>query len=315
VKPVFNVLSLDGGGSKGVFSIGVLKELAAVVQVPLHEFFDLIYGTSTGAIIAAAIATGMSPDEVDVLYMRLIPYIMKRFTRRGRSAALRECLEDTFTGQTFSDCKSMLGIVSTDRDRKKPVVFKTNPGLAEGLQSTFVPGFGCTIATAAEASCSAYPFFKCKRVQTQNQGELNLIDGGFSANNPTLLAYGDALKASAGRPIQILSVGVGQYPERTPWRGGASAGWIILTKDLIETQFAASAACLATSAEFTIPGNRHKVIRVHDEFSDRNLATNLLDYDTERLGRIRGKGRDAFAKREAEIRAFVNASNPAAIPV
>lgn len=47
------VLSLDGGGAKGFYTLGVLKEIEALVGVRLCEKFDLIYGTSTGAIIAA----------------------------------------------------------------------------------------------------------------------------------------------------------------------------------------------------------------------------------------------------------------------
>src|SRR4051794_6394534 len=113
MSSVFNVLALDGGGSKGVYSLGVLKEVAALVQAPLYEFFDLMYGTSTGSIIAAALSIGMAVDEVEARYMRLIPTIMKRFTRKGRSAALRRCLGETFGEKTFADCKSMLGVVTT----------------------------------------------------------------------------------------------------------------------------------------------------------------------------------------------------------
>ena len=51
------VLSLDGGGAKGFYTLGVLKEIEALVGMRLCEKFDLIYGTSTGAIIAALLGT------------------------------------------------------------------------------------------------------------------------------------------------------------------------------------------------------------------------------------------------------------------
>ena len=54
----FRVLSLDGGGSKGVYTLGVLKEVEAIVKAPLCNVFDLVFGTSTGSIIAALIALG-----------------------------------------------------------------------------------------------------------------------------------------------------------------------------------------------------------------------------------------------------------------
>ena len=50
------VLSLDGGGAKGVYTLGFLSRLEKDIGKPIHEHFDLIYGTSTGAIIAALVS-------------------------------------------------------------------------------------------------------------------------------------------------------------------------------------------------------------------------------------------------------------------
>jgi uncharacterized protein len=59
---VLRVLTLDGGGAKGFYTLGVLKEIEAMVGCPLHQKFDLVFGTSTGAIIASLIALGHSVD-------------------------------------------------------------------------------------------------------------------------------------------------------------------------------------------------------------------------------------------------------------
>ena len=56
-KP-YRILSLDGGGAKGFYSLGVLREIEGMVKCPLHEKFDLVFGTSTGAIIAALLSLG-----------------------------------------------------------------------------------------------------------------------------------------------------------------------------------------------------------------------------------------------------------------
>jgi patatin-like phospholipase/acyl hydrolase len=61
------ILSLDGGGAKGFYTLGVLKEIEARVG-PLHERFDLVFGTSTGSIIAALICIGRSIDEIHSIY-------------------------------------------------------------------------------------------------------------------------------------------------------------------------------------------------------------------------------------------------------
>ena len=56
LSETFRILSLDGGGAKGFYTLGVLKEIEALVERPLYEHFDLIFGTSTGSIIAALLA-------------------------------------------------------------------------------------------------------------------------------------------------------------------------------------------------------------------------------------------------------------------
>ncbi len=76
-KP-YRILSLDGGGAKGFYSLGVLREIEGLIGKPLAEGFDVIFGTSTGAIIAALLAQGRSVDEIHGLYKEHVPRIMQR---------------------------------------------------------------------------------------------------------------------------------------------------------------------------------------------------------------------------------------------
>src|SRR5437868_15526570 len=62
-KP-FRILSLDGGGAKGFYTLGVLHEIEALLGKPLSGSFQVIYGTSTGSIIASLLALGHSVDEI-----------------------------------------------------------------------------------------------------------------------------------------------------------------------------------------------------------------------------------------------------------
>src|SRR3546814_11634110 len=78
---------------------------------------------------------------------------------------------------------------------EKPMIFKSNDAQAHGRKGTFVPGFGVRIADAVQASCSAYPFFERKFVVTSAGDQIELIDGGYCANNPTLYAIADAVLA------------------------------------------------------------------------------------------------------------------------
>lgn len=67
--------------------------------------------------------------------------------------------------------------------------------LSRHTVDTVVPGFGCTIADAVKASCSAYPFLKKTTVKAGEGSEIALIDGGNCANNPKLYAIADAVIA------------------------------------------------------------------------------------------------------------------------
>jgi patatin-like phospholipase/acyl hydrolase len=68
------VLSLDGGGAKGFYTLGVLHEVEALTGKPLCEGFGLIFGTSTGAIIAALLGLGCSVAVIHELYREYVPY-------------------------------------------------------------------------------------------------------------------------------------------------------------------------------------------------------------------------------------------------
>jgi patatin-like phospholipase/acyl hydrolase len=214
------VLSLDGGGAKGFYTIGVLKEIEAMVGRPLYQCFDLIFGTSTGGIIAALLALGYQVDDIHKLYKEHVPAVMRQRKAHGKSAALAHLAKTIFGDRTFADVKTGVGIVATRWDFEKPMIFKASVAQAHGRHSTFVPGFGCTVADAVQASCSAYPFFD-KYVVTTGKGErIELIDGGYCANNPTLYAIADAVIAlkTLHADLRVVSIGVGVYPEPTRWR-------------------------------------------------------------------------------------------------
>jgi predicted acylesterase/phospholipase RssA len=80
---------LDGGGAKGFYTLGVLREIEGLVDTRLHQKFDLISGTSTGAIIAAALALGHSFDEIHALYKKHVVTVMACKSPADKTAALK----------------------------------------------------------------------------------------------------------------------------------------------------------------------------------------------------------------------------------
>ena len=210
------ILSLDGGGAKGFYTLGVLREIEGMIKCPLFERFDLIFGTSTGAIIAALLARGHTVEEIHQLYREHVPPIMQHRSAAARSRALKTAAEAVFGTTRFEDVRTGVGIVATRWVTETPMIFKGSVAQAYGRTGTFIPGFGCTIPEAVQASCSAYPFFERKVITTGQGDRVELIDGGFCANSPTLYAIADAVEAlhAPCKNVRVVSIGVGLYLSR-----------------------------------------------------------------------------------------------------
>lgn len=301
---VCRVLSLDGGGAKGFYTLGVLREVEALLPRPIHEMFDLIFGTSTGSIIAALLALGRSVEEIHQLYREHVPTIMKAKCRVAKSEALRATGQKVFEQQKFDAALTGLGIVSTKWQLETPMIFKSRHTQAHGRRATFVPGFGCTIAEAVEASCSAFPFFKRKMVTTAAGDEVELFDGGYCANNPTLYALADATAALGYSPsdCRVLSLGCGQYPE--PQRNVfARMVRSFLPVQLLQKTLQVNTASMEQlrNVLFTaVP-----TVRISDTFDKPEMATDMFEHDLGKLNLLRQQGVASFASREADISALL----------
>jgi predicted acylesterase/phospholipase RssA len=302
---VCRILSLDGGGAKGFYTLGVLEEIEGLLGRPLHESFDLVFGTSTGAIIAALIALGYRIEDIHRLYREHVPTVVGAKLAGLRTRALRRLSRNIFSDHSFEDVKTGIGIVATKWLLERPMIFKGRIAQAHGRKGTFVPGFGVSIADAVEASCSAYPFFKRKTVHTSDGDDVELIDGGYCANNPTLYAIADATVALGCAPsaLRVISIGVGNYPEpRWPVLRWLAKRYIVSIRLLQKT--------LETNTQSmdqlrTILFPHVQTVRISDTFEQPEMATDLLEKNLRKLNLLRQRGRQSFASKERDLKAFL----------
>jgi predicted acylesterase/phospholipase RssA len=299
------ILSLDGGGAKGFYTLGVLKQLEAMAgDRPLCERFDLIFGTSTGAIIAALLALGNRVDKIHALYKDHVPRIMKRWTPWGRTAALNDLANEVFRDARFEDIKTGIGIVTARWREERPMIFKADVAQAHGMHATFKSGFGCTIAEAVTASCSAYPFFRRKMLKTGNGDLVELIDGGYCANNPTLYAIADGVMALKKAPedLRVVSVGVGVYPE-PPRYGHAWLIWRFFLVRLLQKTLDINTHSMEQLAALLFKGI--PMVRINDTYSTPEMATDLMEHDLIKLNLLYQRGSESFGKYENQLRALM----------
>lgn len=204
----FRVLTIDGGGARGIYPAHILKRIQESFDIDLSEHIDLIVGTSTGSIIASAIATNYPLDKIESLYEKDTKNIFKKriFGRQGILRAryskdyLYEKLNEAFGEVKLGDIKNRLVIPAIDISNGTVHVFKS------GYLPEFVRDTDVKLVDAITASCSAPSYFIPHKV-----GEYLLADGGLWANNPTLVGLTEAegkLRQSRS-DINILSIGTG----------------------------------------------------------------------------------------------------------
>lgn len=301
----FKVLTLDGGGAKGFYTLGFLRELEATAGKPLAQFFDAIYGTSTGAIIATLLGLGRSVPDALKLYETHVPKILGGKNAEAKSMQLKATAEELFKDFTWNDFKPAMGIVATNWTAERPLIFKNKVVAAHGMKSTFIPGFGCTISEAVRASCSATPFFDPCILDLKNDGKVEARDGGFSANNPALFALTDVLNGHRVPPanIRLLSLGVGHYPE-------PDRGWIkgkiseLPPVHLLQKTLDINANTTGILLKYLLPDV--PTLRISDRFDAPELATDFLETDMNKLNLLVQQGRDSFSQRESELMKFFN---------
>ena len=188
----FQILSLDGGGIKGVFSAAVLAHLEEDLHLDITNHFDLITGTSTGGIIAIGLGMGMRPREILHFYVDKGPEIFgnglvtslrhiwrKKHCPDGLENALKECFGDTLLGA----CRKRLVIPSYNIGEDDVYLFKT-PHHERLTRDYKVPLW--KVAMATSAAPTYFPSFR-------NVDHIRLVDGGVWANNPTMVGIVEAV--------------------------------------------------------------------------------------------------------------------------
>lgn len=210
------VLSIDGGGIRGLIPALMLEELERRAERRVFELFDLIAGTSTGAILACALC---APDplpaaRVAALYEEEGPEIFSRsiFQRirsadglldeRYDSAALDGALARFLSDKRLSRTRPDLVVPAYDTAGPGPFFFKT-------IDAHESPEDDFPLSVVARASSAAPTYFEPSAVDGRA-----LVDGGVFAANPAMSAFAEVLRFQPGAEVVLLSLGTGERTRR-----------------------------------------------------------------------------------------------------
>lgn len=226
---IFRILSVDGGGIRGVFPAHLLYCMKHRLGINIEEHFDMIAGTSTGSIIAAAVACKIDPAKVLSMYREQGPKIFSRkkswlsakyqqaLENLYENEALITALEETFGDVRLGEISIPLLLPATDIGNGGVHVFKS------AYQKDYTRDGNVLLHQAILASCSAPTYFNPTKVD-----EYLLADGGLWANNPSLAAVIDAQRRLNIElsDIRILSLGTGHA--KTCYGGNPNRKWGLL---------------------------------------------------------------------------------------
>ena len=241
----FKILSLDGGGIRGVLSARILQAIETVLEKTkgqkIHEYFDMVSGTSTGSLLAGGIALKMNAEELLSLYRNRGHEIFPDNIRRQRkirfisqliganvlyphgnpatgTPGLSTVLSEEYGKKCGSVCPPISAIESPilvipayDTLSRNTTLFVSNN--AKDDPSWYDPLPLWQVCTASASAPTYFPPYELPYYQDVMPGQvLPHIDGGVSANNPALAAVAHALLTEEKdiTEICVLSIGTGQ---------------------------------------------------------------------------------------------------------
>lgn len=229
-RRTIRVLSIDGGGIRGIIPARFIEELEKVTGKPVAELFDVVAGTSTGGILALGLALPNGsgrPRFTGSDLVRLYETEGHRIFHRSpwhrlaalnnladekyESRGIEDVLHEYFGDAMLSDALVKVLVTAYDIERREPYFFKSYRAASD-------PDRQATVAAAARATSAAPTYFEPTSVTINGGSDYRaLIDGRVFANNPGMCAYVEARDLFPdATDFLVVSLGTGQLTRRIP---------------------------------------------------------------------------------------------------
>ena len=299
------LLSIDGGGIKGLYSAAFLNSLEKIYGKQTVDSFDLIAGTSTGGIIALAIAARISLDEIVNFYKTWGPKIFHAKLKGPKNLIiskysnhqLTEALKEVFGDKTIADiyltsyCPALC-IASVDVIQGTPIVFKTPHNKALSRDNALY------LWEVALATSAAPTFFPIAKIHSRESSNWNLyVDGGLWANNPSIIALTEALTYKQQMMNDIFMLSIGNINTITSFKSNTflNKGIVQWSVDFIKMTMNTQSMAIHNQVQllFKAQGLSHQYVRIdkpaagHKSLQQLDCVTQSNLNDLESLGNSR----------------------------
>ena len=247
---MLRILSIDGGGIRGIIPATVLAEIERRTRQPIARLFDLIAGTSTGGIIALGLTIPRSPGEPLYTAQRFVELyehegarIFSRSLLRAMfavdnltwkkyaSTGIEQVLKEYFGEARLRDAVTDVLITSYEIERRFPFFFKSR-------NARLRPDYDFLARDVARATAAAPSYFEPMKLPSgTNSDYYTLIDGGVFANNPAACALVEARSTLAGSDYLVVSLGTGSLMRSLPLNLAKYWGAVRWAKPLLDIVF------------------------------------------------------------------------------
>ncbi|MCX5815906.1 MAG: patatin-like phospholipase family protein [Proteobacteria bacterium] len=312
------VLSIDGGGIRGIIPALLLAEIENQTKQPIAELFDLMVGTSTGGIIALGLSKPEFQDQYKPQYtaQQLADFyetkgeiifssrfsILKNtgpfFRPKYATEGIETVLKDFFGDTPLDSALTNVQITAYEIEPEQKHYF---------FDSSRYPNdvfFMRDVARAASAAPTYFPPVRLPVPKNINdEGYITLIDGGVFANNPALYALLSAPHARAEPPsndILLVSLGTGVVPIKIPFEDAYNWGLLGWAKPLVNIVF--SDPGVENDLYRIMPEPEYKYYRFQPEL--KGFKGDLDDVSHDNIQKLKQAAQNLIAERADDIKAL-----------
>lgn len=313
----FHILSIDGGGVRGIIPALILSEVEKRVRRPISRLFDLMVGTSTGAIIAMGLSKPHSEDPEQPAYsaqdlVRLYEsdaetifppttwivdkvkdaqaIVSPKYSERGAEDVFMRYFGDTYLHEALTRVR----IPSYEIEERRHLFFTSY-----GQYSRY------RMRDVARAATAAPTYFRPARIwvnyataRLEKKGYLAVVDGGVFANNPTSFAIAEANYAP--EDVLVVSLGTGEPSRSIQYETAKDWGLWSWSKALVDIVF--SDPGIDAELKNTFPPQSYFRFQVQLD----PLNEDLDNADSLNIKRLKAQTEELLREREQEISLLVD---------
>lgn len=316
MKDLVKILSIDGGGIRGVIPAMLLAEVEKRTGKHIAELFDLVAGTSTGGILALLLAvpgTNGAPryraeELVDFyeqegrhIFTRTLWHRLKALGNlKGQKypgTGIEQVLEKYFGACRLRDALTDLLITSYEIERRFPFFFRSSAARTR-------PDYDFPMRDVARATSAAPTYFEPMQLTINNTNEYYaLIDGGVFANNPTACALVEAVTTHPqSQGCLVVSLGTGALTRSFPYADARNWGLAKWAKPVLDIVFEGVSSTVDYQMRQLLPdqleGSRH-YFRFQTTLDDRRQC--LDNASVENITALKGMALKMVEDRAEDI--------------